>query len=71
MANTIVLFAVILPAIACLPLVRLLEDLPLSLTGFDCGLSLIILTVLALADFGIASLGISQADTIHLLALAL
>ena len=71
MANTIVLLAVILPAIASLSFIRLLKDFPLGLTKLDCLLSIVIRAVLALADLGIALKSISEADAIHLLALTL
>ena len=70
-ANTVVLLAVILPAVASLPLEWLLQYPPLGFTGRDSWLSVVILTVLALADVLVASLGISEADAVHLLALAL
>lgn len=71
MADAIVLFAVILPAIACLPLVGLRKHLKLGFTCLDGWLSLVILTVLALTHLGVASLAVPEADTVHLLALAL
>ena len=71
MADAIVLFAVILPTVASLPLVGLLEHLALGFTCLDGCLSVVILAVLALAHLGVAFLGILEADTVHLLALAL
>ena len=68
MADAVVLFAVILPAIASLPLVRLLENLALGFTRLDGCLALVILAVLALTDLGVACLGVLEADAVHLLA---
>ena len=68
MADAVVLFAVILPAIASLPLIRLLENFALGFTCFDGCLTLVILTVLALTHLGVACLGILETDAVHLLA---
>ena len=68
MADAVVLFAVILPAIASLPLVGLLENLALSFTRLDGWLAIVILAVLALTDLGVACLGVLEADAVHLLA---
>lgn len=68
MADAVVLFAVILPAIASLPLIRLLKNLALGFTCLDGGLAVVILAVLALTHLWVAYLGILEADAVHLLA---
>ena len=68
MADAVVLFAVILPAIASLPLIGLLENLALGFTRLDGCLALVILAVLALTHLGVTCLGILEADAVHFLA---
>ena len=71
MANAIVLLTVILPTVACFPLVWLLQHLPLGFASLDGSLRVVILTVLALTELRVTCLGAPEADTIHLLALTL
>ena len=68
MADAVVLFAVILPAIASFPLIGLLENLALGFTCLDGCLGLVILAVLALTHLGVACLGVLETDAVHLLA---